>query len=351
MQNSFGEFLKKKRLENNLTQKEVAKKLIVSESAVSKWEKDVAHPDITLLTKLAELLNVSEHELITASVDNKAREEKLQAKKWKVFSMSFSLFFYIAYILTLIPCFICNLVINKTLSWFWIVFSALILSFTFTNLPKIIKKHKLILLPLCMYLSLCLLLGVCCIYTGGNWFWVASLSVLFGLVIIFIPIYIYKYEVFSKIKKYNAFASITIDFVMLNILLIVINLYTNYISNAFDFWYLEIALPIVVIVYLVLNLLISVKFLKTNKFFKTSIILVLINLFVYIPPLFLKFENAAVQLEIGSFNIFKSNFLNWQTELATERNIHCIISITLLIITFVFFVCGLINRKKKFIKK
>ena len=149
----------------NLTQKELVHILIISESAVCKWEKDVAHPDITLLPKLSEILDVTEHELITASIDKKTREEKKQAKKWRTFSMSWSLFFYIAYGVALIPCFICNLVIEKTLSWFWIVVSALLLSFTFTNLPKLIKKHKLILLPLAMYLALCLLLGVCCIYT------------------------------------------------------------------------------------------------------------------------------------------------------------------------------------------
>ena len=60
MENSFGCFLKQKRQEKNLTQKELAKLLFVSESAVSKWEKDVAHPDITLLPKLAEILKVTE---------------------------------------------------------------------------------------------------------------------------------------------------------------------------------------------------------------------------------------------------------------------------------------------------
>ena len=97
MENTFGSFLRQKRQEKNLTQKELSKLLFVSESTVSKWEKDVAHPDITLLPKLSEILSVSEHELITASVDNKAREEKNQAKKWRVFSLSWSLFFYIAY--------------------------------------------------------------------------------------------------------------------------------------------------------------------------------------------------------------------------------------------------------------
>ena len=71
-----------------------------------------------------------------------------------------------------------------------------------------------------MFTALCILLGVCCIYTKGDWFWVASLPVLLGLIIIFVPIYIAKYKVFSPIKKYGDFVSLGIDFGMLNILLI-----------------------------------------------------------------------------------------------------------------------------------
>ena len=80
MGSSFGSFLRQKRQERALTQKELSKLLFVSESAISKWEKDVAHPNITLLPKLSEILGVTEHELITASIDNKAKEEKIQAK-------------------------------------------------------------------------------------------------------------------------------------------------------------------------------------------------------------------------------------------------------------------------------
>ena len=180
MENSFGQFLKQKRQEKSLTQKELAKNLFVTESAVSKWEKDVAHPDITLLPKLSEILGVTEHELITASIDNKTRNEKAQAKKWRTLSFSWNLFFYIAYGLALIPCFICDLAINKSLTWFWIVLSALVLSFTFTNLPSLVKKHKLLILPASMYGALVFLLGVCAIYTKGDWFLTAFLSVLFS---------------------------------------------------------------------------------------------------------------------------------------------------------------------------
>ena len=201
MEVSFGEFIKQKRQEKNLTQKNLAEMLYVSESAVSKWEKNVARPDISLLTKLSSILGVTEHELINASIDKTARKEQQEAKKWRVLSKSYSLFFLISYAVSILTCFICNLAVNKTLSWFWIVLSALLLSFCFTNLPKLIKKHKLILMPLLMFLSLVILLAVCCIYNKGNWFWVASLSVLFGLVVVFAPIYISKYKVFAKIKK------------------------------------------------------------------------------------------------------------------------------------------------------
>lgn len=347
MENSFGKFLRLKRLEKNLTQKELSKLLFVSESAVSKWEKDVAHPDITLLPKLSEILDVSEHELITASVDNKAREEKNQAKKWRAFSLSWSLFFYIAYSVALIPCFICDLAINKTLSWFWIVVSALLLAFTFTNLPKLIKKYKLIFIPLSQYFALILLLGVCCVYTKGDWFWIPALSVLLGLIIIFTPIYIEKYEVFSKIKKYNDFISVAVDFLMLNILLIVINAYT--LTNGYDnsWWYLKIAIPIVLSVYLALNILLSVRFLKINRFVKTSIILFLINIFMYVPPLFIKVKNSEFQNEIDSTNIFKADLSSWKVDVTLENNIHLIICLTLLLLSVSFFLVGMIRYYRK----
>ena len=345
MSNSFGSFLKSKRQEKKLTQKQLAKLLIVSESAVSKWEKDVAHPDITLLPKLSEILGVSEHELITASIDEKSREEKVQAKKWRTLSFSWSLFFYISYALALIPCFICDLAINKTLSWFWIVLSSLILAFTFTNLPKYIKKNKLIFVPLSIYLALTLLLGVCCIYTKGNWFLIPTLSVLFGLIIIFMPIYIKKYKIFEKVKKYADYVSVGIDFVALNILLIVIDIFSVTNKYANNHWFLKIGFPITLICYLIISILMAVRFLKVNKLIKTSIILFLIDLLYLVPP-FLKFKNPEFQRELSlDMNIFKADFSNWTV--AIDRNIHAIIALTLLGLAIIFLISGLILYYKR----
>lgn len=347
MENTFGAFLKQSRIDKNLTQKELAKILFVSESAVCKWEKDVAHPDITLLPKLAEVLGVSEHELITASIDNKSRSEKVQAKKWRVFSTTWSWFFYISYAIALIPCFICDLVINKSLTWFWIVLASLILAFTFTNLPQIIKKHRLILLPLSMYLSLCLLLGVCAIYSKGNWFFIPVVAVLLGLVMIFMPIYIAKYDIFTKVRKYNDFVSVAIDFVVLNLLLVIIDIYS--VSNGFAnaHWYFTIALPIVAVIYLILNILMMTRFLKINRFFKTDIILFAIEILVYIVPQFIKTNNSGLQNEIEDANIFKANFAIWHGGHMIERNIHLIIALSMLGIAIIFTLVGFIRHYTK----
>lgn len=344
MDGNFGGFLKQKRQEKNLTQKELAGLLFVSESAVSKWEKNVAHPDITLLPKLSEILGVSEHELITASVDNQARQEKVQAKKWRAFSMSWSLFFYIAYAVALIPCFICNLAINKTLSWFWIVLSALILAFTFTNLPKLIKKHKLIFVPLSMYFAFVLLIGVCCIYTAGSWFFIPTIAVFLGLMMVFAPIYISKYDCFAKIRKYNDFVSVAVDFVILNILLISIDLFT--FSNGANYWYLLYGLPISLVVYLIINALMCVRFLKLNKLLKTGIILGAIDVLFYLVPLFIKVENVSLQKEIDDINIFKADFSNWVGEII-EQNVHCIIFLVIAVLMLAFIGFGIWKHTKK----
>lgn len=338
---SLGDFLKQKRQEKNLTQKDLASKLFVSESAISKWERGVAHPDITLLPKLCEILGVTEHELITASVDNQTRQDKSQARKWRNFSTAWSLFFYISYTVALLVCFICNLAINKTLSWFWIVFSALLLSFTFTSLPKFVHKNKLLILPLSMFMALCLLLGVCAIYTSGKWFFVATLSIFLGLVIIFLPIFIANYKIFEKVRKYNDFVSVAVDFLVLNVLLLVIESFSG-IS-----WYLSLALPITVVVYGILNILLCVRFLRVNKLIKTSIILFIIQAILVIFPLVVKSSNSFVQKEIDGFNIFKANFKVWLPDQVLENNVACLISITLSVLIVAFLISGLLIKAKK----
>jgi transcriptional regulator with XRE-family HTH domain len=56
---TFGEKLKKARIESGYTQNELANKLTVSRAAIAKWESDRGMPDVTNLKAIAETLSVS----------------------------------------------------------------------------------------------------------------------------------------------------------------------------------------------------------------------------------------------------------------------------------------------------
>ena len=59
-----GKYIQKLRQEKNLTQNDLAKKLFISDKAISKWERGLCAPDISLLEKIAEILDTSVIELL-----------------------------------------------------------------------------------------------------------------------------------------------------------------------------------------------------------------------------------------------------------------------------------------------
>ena len=166
---TFGAYIRRKRGEANLTQKELAQALYVTESSVSKWERGLSYPDVSLVPAICRLLGISEHEFFTACDDDEASAQARAAAVWNGVVKGFRIFFAAAYLTALVPCFICNLVFEGRLSWFWIVFFSLVMAFCVTNLPFRLKKNKL---PICMgALSACLLLLIlsCWGVTGGSW--------------------------------------------------------------------------------------------------------------------------------------------------------------------------------------
>lgn len=60
----IGPFIRRLRKDRNMTQKELAAALNVTDKAVSKWELDASLPDVALLLPLAEILGVSVTELL-----------------------------------------------------------------------------------------------------------------------------------------------------------------------------------------------------------------------------------------------------------------------------------------------
>ena len=335
----FGQFIKENRIKKGLTQKELADLLFIDVTAVSKWERGVSYPDITLISGICKNLDISEKELIESSNDSDYYKLKSDAKKWRAFSMSWSLFFYISYAIALIPCFICDLVINKGLTWFWIVLSALLLAFTFTNLPKLIKRHKLILIPASMFTALCILLGVCCIYTKGDWFLTAVLGVLIGYIGIFYPIVFYNTKLwlsedkFNKIKKWFMFTYYLLMMLVTLMLLVVINW-----SRPFNLYN---GVMVTLYSYTILAVFGLIGLIKINVFIKIG--LGFISLLPYLFGLEMMLDVLLGGNDGGSY--YDIDFSNWSTHI--NANVTFIVKLSLLGIGLLFLTIGLIRHYKR----
>ena len=72
----FGSFIAGSRKDAGLTQKELAGRLHVTDKAVSKWERALSYPDVTLLEPLAEALGLGVEELMSCRRLEASEEKK-----------------------------------------------------------------------------------------------------------------------------------------------------------------------------------------------------------------------------------------------------------------------------------
>ena len=75
-QKKIGKFILELRKENNMTQADLAKKLQVTDKAISKWERGLGFPDINSIPKLAEVFEVSVDELMQVKTETKENMSK-----------------------------------------------------------------------------------------------------------------------------------------------------------------------------------------------------------------------------------------------------------------------------------
>ena len=193
---TLGKFIQTKRKELGLSQKELAKALYVTESAVSKWERGISYPDITMISGICEVLHISEHELCTASEDNQQREAEFMARSYKSFVRGYTIITGIGYLAAIIPSFIYN-VAHGGIGWFMVLITSLMLTFSFINVPVLVKKNRALWTLGSATVSLVLLYAAGCIYSHGDWFVMAVLGTLLGEAIVFLP-FVLRSDVFEK---------------------------------------------------------------------------------------------------------------------------------------------------------
>ncbi|NLZ46655.1 MAG: helix-turn-helix domain-containing protein [Clostridiales bacterium] len=328
---TFGKFISKKRKELNLTQRELADKLYVTESAISKWERGISYPDITLISAICESLHISERELITASEDFKQREIEKQAKTYNTVKKTYLWIFGLSYSIAILTTFICNLAINHKLSWFFIVLTSITLAFTITVLPIILKKNKGIITLGAFFASLILLLMTCAIYTSGDWFWVTFISILFGFVIVFTPSVLKALPIKSGITKHKALITFTLATILLVFLEYIAISYSGQNISLVKILTIDaVTLPLAWI------FLIIIRYTKINALFKTSIL-------VFVSGFYTFFVNPLVDFALSGKKNFKISidFHNWSTDAYINGNIGAIILITSVVCSIIFVIGGI----------
>lgn len=87
----IGQEIKKRRAELSMTQEELAKRLNVTRAAISNWEVGRNYPDIQLLVKVSDELNISLDQLLrgdeamVSSMDKKIKKGNFIEKYYVVF--------------------------------------------------------------------------------------------------------------------------------------------------------------------------------------------------------------------------------------------------------------------------
>lgn len=326
---SFGSFIRNKRVEKNYSQKDLADLLFVTEGAVSKWERGASYPDITLISDICRVLDISEHEFITASTDTDTRRLKQEARQFRIIRGAWFWIPTISYAVALLTCFICNLAVNHTLSWFWVVLASLMCAYTFIpTITLLFEKNKLLVFTVSSYLSICLLLLTCGLFVGQP-FWVptACVGTLMGYAAVFLPMLLYKTQ-WRRICVLVTFLSL---FLLTLLLLALVRAYTvfplmsSWLITAYAF------LPVFFCA--------AIGLLRWNPFIKGAVG----GYFTVGCYYFMGFVvNWLFDIKDNHYQV---DFHNWDA--CVSGNVHCIMLLSFVFLATVFLLIGFIRNRKK----
>lgn len=202
-ENKMGQFISELRKEKKLTQKDLAAQLHITDKAISKWERGLSFPDITLLTSVADILGVTTSELLNGqkcetpskdiekTVDNAlVYAEKSAKRKMVSFQNVLAISFSVLLLLGIIVCSICDVAISGSFTWSlypissslfaWLVFVPLIkygskgircslISFSILIIPFLYVLSKIIgdsslIMPIGIKVSLFSIAYLWCVY-------------------------------------------------------------------------------------------------------------------------------------------------------------------------------------------
>ena len=165
----------------------------------------------------------------------------------------------------ILVCLIVNLATGAGLSWFFIVLAAMFIPASLTVVPLMMPKNKRLWTITLFTVSLLVLLAVCCIYSGGNWFFIAASGVLFGLSIPFMPVVVNTKPV-AKVLGNNKALTVVGTYTLLYFIMMAC---VGIKSGSPEFFRISAAFSLPSLIYM-WTMFALIRLPKWNGFFKTA---------------------------------------------------------------------------------
>ncbi len=158
------------RLQNNLTQLELAEKLNYSDKTISKWERGESSPDISVLVELAELFGVTLDELVKSeNIEATASAPKQQRGKYNRRAISY-VSESVGWVVAIIAFIITTLIIGgMSFQWLYFIYAlpvVLIVRLVFNSI-WFNPRHNYLIISLLMW-SILSAVQITCLYFGVN---------------------------------------------------------------------------------------------------------------------------------------------------------------------------------------
>lgn len=182
----IGGFIAEERKAKSFTQKELAAMLNITDKAVSKWERGLSLPDISMLNPLSECLGVSVSELLNGERNVTSTDSAIELdsvityaqqsshSKNTTFRRMVGTIFSIVMLLGIVVCMICNFAVTGALTWSLYPISSIIFVWAVT-FPLIVHQQKGMLISLCsVTVLLCPFIWVLSRLTGVGMVFVAG---------------------------------------------------------------------------------------------------------------------------------------------------------------------------------
>lgn len=159
----IGGFISEMRKSKNMTQKELAEKLNVTDKAVSKWERGVGYPEITMIPLLAKALDISINELMLGERADSSREEEERPDGENSDAVFLGTAKYVeetykqktsrtndvvlailsgAFLIAAFVCLLCNYVLDKTFDWSLYVVGSELTAWLIITPLLVMKRHR-----------------------------------------------------------------------------------------------------------------------------------------------------------------------------------------------------------------